>query len=117
MYRARDATLKRDVALPALFTRDPERWARFQREAVLAWLDRVALQTAALEPTLHFDLWVYDLVRGTSLAAGGFNANHVWTPDGKRLIYGVCNQAPQRGELWSVAADASGPPIPTYSDE
>src|SRR6266699_4077113 len=43
VYRARDATLKRDVALkvlPATFLRDHERMARFQREAeVLASLD------------------------------------------------------------------------------
>jgi eukaryotic-like serine/threonine-protein kinase len=43
VYRARDTTLKRDVALkvlPASFLRDPERMARFQREAeVLASLD------------------------------------------------------------------------------
>src|SRR6202051_3390317 len=43
VYKARDTTLKRDVALkvlPAAFLRDPERLARFQREAlVLASLD------------------------------------------------------------------------------
>src|SRR6266853_6549443 len=43
VYRARDNTLKREVALkvlPASFLRDPERMARFQREAeVLASLD------------------------------------------------------------------------------
>src|SRR5713226_10252630 len=43
VYRAKDTTLKRDVALkvlPASFLRDPERMARFQREAeVLASLD------------------------------------------------------------------------------
>src|SRR3984885_15480567 len=43
VYRARDTALKRDVALkvlPATFLRDPERMARFQREAeVLASLD------------------------------------------------------------------------------
>src|SRR6202162_1292077 len=43
VYRARDTTLKRDVALkvlPATFLRDHERMARFQREAeVLASLD------------------------------------------------------------------------------
>src|ERR1700680_3734000 len=43
VYRARDTTLKRDVALkvlPATFLRDPDRMARFQREAeVLASLD------------------------------------------------------------------------------
>jgi len=39
VYRARDTTLKRDVALkvlPAAFLRDPERMARFQREAQAA---------------------------------------------------------------------------------
>ncbi len=38
VYRARDTILKRDVALkvlPAAFARDPERMARFQREAEL----------------------------------------------------------------------------------
>src|SRR3984885_273905 len=43
VYRARDTTLKREVALkvlPATFLRDPERMGRFQREAeVLASLD------------------------------------------------------------------------------
>src|SRR5277367_4659651 len=43
VYRARDTKLKRDVALkvlPDAFARDPERMARFQREAeVLASLN------------------------------------------------------------------------------
>ena len=43
VYRARDTKLKRDVALkllPETFARDPERLARFQREAeVLASLN------------------------------------------------------------------------------
>src|SRR5712691_3142340 len=43
VYRARDTNLKRDVALkvlPEVFARDPERMARFQREAeVLASLN------------------------------------------------------------------------------
>src|SRR5579862_7855021 len=43
VYRARDTKLKRDVALkvlPEVFARDPERMARFQREAeVLASLN------------------------------------------------------------------------------
>src|SRR5713101_2149130 len=43
VWKARDTMLKRDVALkvlPAVFLRDPDRMARFQREAeVLASLD------------------------------------------------------------------------------
>src|SRR6266853_1870383 len=43
VYRAKDSKLKRDVALkvlPEAFARDPERMARFQREAeVLASLN------------------------------------------------------------------------------
>ena len=43
VYRAKDTKLKRDVALkvlPEAFASDPERMARFQREAeVLAWLN------------------------------------------------------------------------------
>ena len=43
VYRGRDATLRRDVALkilPELFARDPDRLARFKREAqVLASLN------------------------------------------------------------------------------
>jgi serine/threonine protein kinase len=41
VYKARDTTLKRDVALkalPASFLRDPERMARFQHEAEVCWL-------------------------------------------------------------------------------
>src|ERR1700721_375899 len=45
VYRAKDSKLKRDVALkvlPEAFERDPERMARFQREAeVLASLNHV----------------------------------------------------------------------------
>ena len=41
VYRARDTKLKREVALkvlPEAFARDPERMARFQREAERCWL-------------------------------------------------------------------------------
>ena len=47
VYRARDTTLKREVALkvlPAAFSGNPERMARFQREAeVLASLDHPSI--------------------------------------------------------------------------
>ena len=50
VYRARDPKLKRDVALkvlPEAFARDPERMARFQREAeVLASLNHTNIAAA-----------------------------------------------------------------------
>ena len=49
VYRAKDTKLKRDVALkvlPDAFARDPERMARFQREAeVLASLNHTNIAT------------------------------------------------------------------------
>src|SRR5215831_19496969 len=49
VYRASDTKLKRDVALkvlPAAFSRDPERMARFQREAeILASLNHPGIAT------------------------------------------------------------------------
>ena len=53
MYRARDTQLDRDVALkvlPQAFTDDPDRLARFEREAkVLASLNH----TLTTEPACH----------------------------------------------------------------
>ena len=57
VYRAKDTKLKRDVALkvlPAAFARDPERMARFQREAeVLASLNHTNI--AAIYGVEHAD--------------------------------------------------------------
>ena len=57
VYRAKDTKLKRDVALkvlPAAFVRDPERMARFQREAeVLASLNHPNI--AAIYGVEHAD--------------------------------------------------------------
>jgi eukaryotic-like serine/threonine-protein kinase len=60
VYRARDTKLNRDVALkvlPESFTRDPDRLARFTREAhVLASLTAIIrFITPSLRPTLWFD--------------------------------------------------------------
>jgi len=53
VYRARDTKLKRDVALkvlPEAFARDPERMARFQREAeVLASLNHPNIVCARVD--------------------------------------------------------------------
>ena len=51
VYRARDTRLNRDVAikvLPELFAADPDRLARFEREA-----QAIALQDAAAELRVH----------------------------------------------------------------
>ncbi len=73
VYRARDATLDRDVAikvLPETFARDPERVARFQREAkVLASLNHPNI--AAIHGFEESDgkrFLVLELVEGQTLA-------------------------------------------------
>src|ERR1700692_4005209 len=69
VYRARDTKLKRDVALkvlPEAFARDPERMARFQREAeVLASLNHPNIaQIYGIEDRAL----VMELVEGETLA-------------------------------------------------
>src|SRR5579862_600947 len=68
VYRAKDTQLKRDVAikvLPEAFARDPERMARFQREAeVLAALNhRNIAQIYGIEQ----GALVMELVKGETL--------------------------------------------------
>src|SRR6266849_3402007 len=73
VYRARDTKLKRDVAikvLPDEFSRDPERVARFQREAeVLASLNHPNIATIyGLEEAHDSRFLVLELVEGETLA-------------------------------------------------
>jgi serine/threonine protein kinase/Tol biopolymer transport system component len=73
VYRARDTRLNRDVAikvLPDLFARDPERLARFQREAqVLASLNHPHIaHIHGLEETGGVRALVMELVEGDNLA-------------------------------------------------
>src|SRR3990170_8155036 len=75
VYRARDTRLNRDVALkilPALFTHDPERLARFEREAqVLASLNHPNIaqiyDAGRAEGNLAF--LAMELVHGEDLSA------------------------------------------------
>ena len=72
VYRARDTKLGRDVALktlPASFTNDPERVARFRREAqVLASLNHPHIgQIYGLEEADNTQFLVLELVDGESL--------------------------------------------------
>jgi len=73
VYRARDQKLGRDVALkvlPALFTSDPERLARFEREArVLASLNHPHIGAIyGLEESDGIRALVLELVEGPTLA-------------------------------------------------
>jgi serine/threonine-protein kinase len=73
VYRARDTRLKRDVALkilPESFASDPERLARFQREAeVLASLNHPNIaHVYGLEQTDGLQALVMELVEGPTLA-------------------------------------------------
>src|SRR6516165_8176031 len=72
VYRAHDTKLGRDVALkilPASFTKDPERVARFRREAqVLASLNHLHIaQIYGLEEASGTQFLVLELVDGESL--------------------------------------------------
>src|SRR5262245_43166439 len=73
VYRARDAKLNRDVALkvlPEAFASDPERLARFQREAqLLASLNHPNIAAIhGLEDSGGIRALVLELVEGPTLA-------------------------------------------------
>src|SRR5687768_18607589 len=73
VYRARDTRLKRDVALkilPESFAADPDRLARFQREAeVLAALNHPNIAAIyGLEESSGIRALVMELVEGPTLA-------------------------------------------------
>src|SRR5580765_1577888 len=73
VYRARDSKLNRDVALkilPAMFTNDAERMARFRREAqVLASLNHPNIGSIyGLEESNNLWVLVLELVEGPTLA-------------------------------------------------
>jgi serine/threonine protein kinase len=73
VYRARDATLNRDVALkvlPELFAHDPDRLARFRREAqVLASLNHPRIAAIyGFEESSGVQALVLELVEGPTLA-------------------------------------------------
>lgn len=74
VYRARDRTLKRDVALkvlPSVFVANPDRLARFTREAqVLAALNHPNIAAIyGLEAADGVHALVLELVEGPTLAS------------------------------------------------
>ena|SRR5438093_13452047 len=73
VYRAQDSNLDRDVAiklLPEVFASDPERLARFEREArLLASLNHPNIAIIhGLEESDHIRALVLELVEGATLA-------------------------------------------------
>ena len=82
VYRAKDTKLKRDVALkvlPAAFARDPERMARFQREAdLLASLNHPNIAAIhGVENADGIQALVMELVEGES-PKGPLPFNEAW---------------------------------------
>ena len=81
VYRARDTRLKRDVALkvlPEAFTNDPERMARFQREAeVLASINHPNI---AHVYGLEEQAIVMELVEGETLTSPPVSYTHLTLP-------------------------------------
>jgi serine/threonine protein kinase len=94
VYRARDTRVKREVALkvlPDVFARDPERMARFQREAeVLAALNHPEVQCEDLREESR-----------TGLARGALSADI-----GSVLVSSFC---PPRGVSDRTAVQAHEP--------
>ena len=112
LYRARDARLNRDVAikvLPHLLVGDPERLARFQREAqVLASLNHpsIALTRTTITPS------------GPALTINGADRDLALSPDGMHVVY-VGNAGTQlfvRGldALEPVASASGGRPADRF---
>src|ERR1700676_956564 len=147
VYRARDTKLKRDVAikvLPEAFARDPERMARFQREAeVLASLNHPNIATIH---GVEDRALVMELVEGNSpkgplpfdeawkiasqiVAALEYAhergimhrdlkpANIMVTPEGvvKLLDFGLAKAFTNRGEARTSAADMGPENSPTLT--
>ena len=88
VFRARDTNLRRDVALkvlPEAFALDPDRLARFRREAqVLASLNHPHIAAIyGLEESLPVPALVLELVDGPTLADRLVHGRSRWTRPGR----------------------------------
>src|SRR6266542_1272903 len=98
VYRARDIRLKRDVAikvLPSEFAADPERLARFRREAeLLATLNHPNIAIVhGLEETAEGIAIAMELVEGETLAQKieGFRGSGLGIPESVRIARQICD--------------------------
>jgi len=112
VYRARDTKLNREVALkvlPDAFTRDPDRLARFKREAqVLASLNHPHIGAIyGFEDSGETHALVLELVEGDTLA------DRIRRPEGRRLPGNGSYQAEGR----RLPGDGSGRPSGLPIDE
>src|SRR6059036_305678 len=94
VYRARDAKLKRDVAIKILsdeFARDPDRVSRFQREAeVLASLNHPNIAAIYdLQEANGSRFLVLELVEGDTLA-GRLQRGSIPVDEALRIAKNIC---------------------------
>ncbi len=116
VYRARDLRLNRDVALkvlPEAFASDPERLARFRREAqVLAALNHPNIAAIyGLEESEGIHALVLELVEGPTLA------ERIRRPDHLRQGYGGPPKLDAKAEGLRLPDDGSGRPSGLQVDE
>ena len=115
VYRARDTKLNRDVAikvLPETFARDPDRLARFKREAqVLASLNHPNIAAIyGLEEANGLTALVLELVEGPTLAdriAQGSIPIDEALPSAELIVYADTGHCPNWERPDDVAADIS----------
>jgi eukaryotic-like serine/threonine-protein kinase len=110
VYRARDSTLQRDVAikiLPQAFALDPERRARFEREAqILASLNHPNIaQIYGVEDMGGTPALVMELVEGPTLAESISARPHA---SGSRSGGSLSNRGPSSGSAAYSAREADG---------
>src|SRR4051794_34443833 len=72
--------------------------------------DGTRIANGLSKPGGERDIWVYEIGRGAStrLTFDGGNDTPIWSPDGRRIVYGGSREG--KMGIYSVAADGSGKP-------
>ena len=121
VYRARDQKLGRDVALkvlPEAFARDPNRMARFEREAkVLASLNHPNIATIhGLEDSENSNALVMELVEGPTLA-DRIRQGPILTDEALRIAKQICEALEYAHERGIVHRDLKPANVKLTSDD